>query len=55
MFYDLEKASQNPTEMNDYLTSLHNDLLEGPKKDYRLKDYGKYFEVTSTPKRGLKI
>ncbi|OPL09413.1 MAG: transposase [delta proteobacterium ML8_F1] len=55
LFYNPEKASREQMEMNDYLTSLHNDLLEGTKKDYRLKDYDKYFEVASTPKRGLKI
>lgn len=42
-------------EMNDYLTSLHNDLLEDTKKDYRMEDYDKYFEVTTTPKRGKKV
>lgn len=55
LFYNPEKAAKDQADMNDYLTSLHNDLLEGTKKDYRAKDYEKYFEVTKTPKRGLKI
>lgn len=41
--------------MNDYLTALHQDLKENTLKDYRMKDYDKYFEVTETPKRGKKI
>jgi len=41
--------------MNEYLTSLYNDLKENTRKDYRHKDYEKYFEVIKTPKRGRKI
>lgn len=55
LFYNPEKAAKDEVEMNDYLTSLYNDLVEGAKKDYRTKDYDKYFEVTITPKRGLKV
>lgn len=55
VFYNPEKAARDQVDMNDYLTSLYNDLAEGTKKDYRMKDYDKYFEVTTTPKRGKKI
>ena len=55
LFYNPEKAARDQVEMNDYLTSLHNDLTEGTRKDYRCKDYDKYFHISSTPKRGLKI
>nr|WP_229671745.1 hypothetical protein [Lentibacillus kapialis] len=41
--------------MNDYLTSLHRDLRNNTLKEYRRKDYDKYFEVTETPKRGRKV
>jgi transposase len=55
LFYNPEKAAKDQTDMNDYLTSLHNDLLENTKKEYRMNDYDKYFEITATPKRGKKI
>lgn len=55
IFYNPEKAARDQVEMNDYLTSLYNDLLEGTKKEYRMKDYDKYFEVITTPKRGTKV
>jgi len=55
VFYNPEKAARDQADMNDYLTSLYNDLVNGTKKDYRMKDYDKYFEVTNTPKRGRKI
>jgi len=41
--------------MHEYLTSLRNDLVENTRKDDRMKDYDKYFEVTETPIRGRKI
>lgn len=55
LFYDPEKAAQDQVSMNDYLTGLKQDLLDGTRKDYRFKDYDKYFEVTDTPKRGRKV
>jgi len=55
LFYNPEKAARDQLEMNEYLTSLRNDLAENTRKDYRMKDYDKYFEVTETPIRGRKI
>lgn len=55
VFYNPEKAAKDQANMNDYLSALYNDLAEGTKKEYRMKDYDRYFEVTTTPKRGRKI
>ncbi len=55
LFYNPEKAARDQADMNDYLTSLHKDLEENTRKEYRMKDYDKYFSVTETPKRGRKI
>ncbi len=55
LFYNPEKAAKDQVEMNEYLTNLHSDLIENTHKEYRMKDYEKYFEVTETPKRGRKI
>lgn len=55
LFYNPEKAAKDQADMNDYLTSLYNDLIENNKKDYCTKDYERYFEVTETPKRGRKV
>jgi len=49
-----EKFADAFTE-NDHLTSLYNDLSNNTQKEYRLKDYSRYFDVTETPKRGRKI
>ncbi len=55
LFYNPEKAAKDQADMNEYLTSLYNDLKENKRKEYRMKDYDRYFEVTETPKRGRKI
>jgi transposase len=55
LFHNPEKAARDLVESNEYLTRLHNDLVAGDLKDYRAKDYGKYFYVTETPKRGRKV
>lgn len=55
LFYNPEKAAKDQADMNEYLTSLYNDLKENKRKDYRSKDYDRFFEITETPKRGRKI
>jgi hypothetical protein len=55
LFYNPEKAAKDQIEMNEYLTNLHDDLVNNTQKEYRMKDYDKYFEVTETPKRGRKV
>lgn len=55
LFYNPEKAAKDQAEMNEYLTYLHDDLVNNAKKEYRMKDYDRYFEVTETPKRGRKV
>lgn len=52
LYYNPEKAAKDQIDMNDYLTSLYNDLKEGTQREYCAKDYTKYFDVTETPKRG---
>ncbi|GAU75467.1 IS1634 family transposase [Fusibacter sp. 3D3] len=55
LFYNPEKAAKDQSDMNDYLTRLYNDLIDGTRKDYCGRDYDKYFTVTETPKRGRKV
>lgn len=55
LYYNPEKAAKDQMDMNDYLTSLYNDLKEGIEREYCSKDYTKYFEVSDTPKRGRHI
>ncbi len=55
LYYSPDKAAKDQAHMNDYLTTLYNDLKHNEKKEYRMQDYEKYFIVTETPKRGRKI
>jgi len=55
LFHNPEKAARDFVESNDHMTKLYNDLVQGDLKDYRAKDYEKYFYVTETPKRGRKV
>ena len=55
LYYRPEKAARDEVETNDYMTKLYNDLKDGDLKEYRAKDYEKYFHVTETPQRGRKI
>ena len=55
LYYNPKKAAKDQMDMNEYLTSLYNDLMEGTEREYCAKDYTKYFEVSETPKRGRKI
>jgi transposase len=55
LFYNPEKAAQDQADMNDYLTSLHDDLMHGRRREYCEKDYDRYFTVTETPKRGRSV
>lgn len=50
-----EKAAKDQAEMNEYLTSLHDDLMNNTKKEYRMRSYDRYFEVTETPKRDRRV
>jgi transposase len=55
LFHSPEKAAQDLVEFNEYLAKLQDDLEQGDKKDYRAKDYDKYFVVKETPVRGRKV
>jgi len=55
LYYNPEKAAKDQVERNEYLTSLYKDLKEGNMRDYRIKDYYRYFDIQNTPKRGIKI
>jgi transposase len=55
LFYDPEKAASDQLAMNDRLSALHEELLNGERKSYHEKDYERYFTVRETPKRGIRV
>jgi transposase len=55
LYHSPEKAAKDQLDRNERLANLYHDLEKGDLKDYRVKDYAKYFHITQTPKRGRKI
>jgi len=55
LYYSPEKDAKDQVDANDYLTGLYHDLMDKDLKDYKTKDYDKYFLVKETPKRGRKV
>ncbi len=55
LYYHPEKAAKDQIKRNEYLTSLLQDLKENNRRDYRIREYDRYFEVKETPKRGIRI
>lgn len=55
LFYDAERAMKEQVELNKYLTTLHDELINNNLKEYHTNDYKRYFEVVETPIRGKKI
>lgn len=51
LFYNPEKAAKDQADMNEYLTSLYNDLREGRCRDYCAPDYNKYFRSHRNPQK----
>jgi len=45
LFYNPEKAAKDQAEVNGYLVSLRNDLMNNTKEECRMRDYDRYFEV----------
>ena len=55
LYFNAEKAVEDERAFNRLLYALECELKEGRKTPAHEKLYGKYFEIKSTPKRGLKI
>ena len=55
IYYSGEKALEQTYRFNAMLDSLKAELLSGKRKQEHEKQYTKYFEVTSTPVRGVKV
>jgi transposase len=55
LYFNAEKAVEDERAFHRLLYTLECELKEGHKTPAHEKLYGKYFEIKSTPKRGLKI
>ena len=55
LYYNSEKALEHENRFNAMLDQLENELTTGNRKPENEKQYAKYFDITETPIRGIKI
>jgi len=54
-YYNMQHAADDEVRLNALLDSLDNELLSGKRNPEHETLYKKYYEVNSTPVRGIKI
>jgi len=55
IYFNGEKALEHENRFNAMLDMLESELVSGKRKAENEKQYAKYFEISETPKRGIKI
>jgi transposase len=55
LYYNAEKALEHENKLNVLLDRLESELLSDKRKTEHEKLYNKYFDVTATPIRGIKV
>lgn len=55
IYYSSEKALEHESRFNLMLDQLEAELTSGNRKPENEKQYAKYFELSDTPVRGIKI
>ena len=55
LYYSGEKALEQAHRFNTMLDALEEELLSGNRRQEHEKQYAKYFNITSTPARGVKV
>jgi transposase len=55
LYYNGEKALEHENKLNLLLDQLEGELLSDKRKPEHEKLYNKYFDVTATPIRGIKV
>ena len=55
IYYNSEKALEHESRFNVMLDQLEAELKSGNRKQENEKQYAKYFDITETPVRGIKI
>lgn len=55
VYYNAEKAADDAKSFSKRLIGLRNDILSKTTDPAKAKQYERYFEVSETPKRGVKV
>jgi transposase len=55
IYYNDQLATDEKIRLNKLLDSLEEEIISGQRKETREKLYRKYYEITETPVRGVKL
>ena len=55
LYYNAEKAVEDGRKFNLRMIDLQQELISGKRITEHEKDYGKFFQVTQTPVRGVRV
>ena len=55
LYYNIDRATEDQKNFDRKLLALRNELITGERKSEHEKLYEKYFIITSTPVRGIKV
>ncbi len=55
LYYNIDKAAEDAKKFDSTLSELQKELLSGKRVERHESQYKKYFEVKTTPKRGIQV
>jgi transposase len=55
LYHNLGKGVEDEREMDQFLATLRDELLNDSRAESHQKQYAKYFDVKRTPKRGIQV
>lgn len=55
LYYNIDKAAEDAKKFDSMLSELQKELLSGKHVEHHESQYKKYFEVKTTPKRGIQV
>jgi transposase len=55
LYYSIDRAADDERNLDRYLAALREELLSGKRVEDHEKQYAKYFDTKTTPKRGIQV
>jgi transposase len=55
LYYNVDRAADDERALDNHLATLREELLSGKRVEDHEKQYAKYFDIRTTPKRGMQV
>ncbi len=55
LYYNIDKGAEDERNFDNKIATYYQELISGERKEGHEKDYQKYFEIKTTPKRGIQV